>query len=59
MTAKQKPNVAVRLPDDLQTFLAAAAAKSYRSLSAEIRMRLEQSRLQDESRTQQIQKGQP
>jgi len=44
---KQKPNVAIRLPDDLQRFLVTAAARSYRSLSAEIRMRLEQSRAMD------------
>lgn len=46
--SQQKPNVAIRLSDDLQRFLVAAAARSYRSLSAEIRMRLEQSRALDQ-----------
>ena len=43
---KQKPTVAIRLPNELQDFLAKQAENSYRTLSAEIRMRLEQSRRQ-------------
>ena len=47
MTKKQKPNVAVRLPDDLQDYLRAKAAEGHRTLTGEINMRLERSRALD------------
>ncbi|MDP9908694.1 hypothetical protein J2W27_000787 [Variovorax boronicumulans] len=43
-TKKQKPPVALRLPDELQDFLTQEAAKGWRSLSREIVMRLNESR---------------
>lgn len=51
MTVKsnQKSPVGVRLPDELQKYLARKASESYRSLTAEIIMRLEQSRERDVS----------
>ncbi|MET3459783.1 hypothetical protein [Variovorax atrisoli] len=54
---KQKPPVSLRLPDSLQEFLVAEAAKGWRSLSREIVMRLEESRAR-QGTAQQIQKGQ-
>ena len=38
---KQKPNVQVRLSDDLERYLRERAAASHRTITAEIRMRLE------------------
>lgn len=50
MTRKpQKPNVSVRLPDDLQEYLTRKASEGYRTLTGEITMRLEESRRFDES----------
>ncbi|WP_422096307.1 hypothetical protein [Variovorax sp.] len=48
--ARQKPNVAIRLPDDLQQYLQLKAAEGYRTLTGEITMRLQWSRKRDESR---------
>lgn len=52
---KQKPNVAVRLSDDLEQYLREKATAAHRTLTGEIRLRLEQSRLADQ---QPQQKGQ-
>ncbi len=52
---KQKPNVAVRLSDDLEQYLREKATSAHRTLTGEIRLRLEQSRLADQ---QPQQKGQ-
>lgn len=41
---KQRPPVAVRISDDLEQYLRDKAAEGHRTLTAEIRMRLEQSR---------------
>ncbi|WP_313082608.1 hypothetical protein [Pulveribacter sp.] len=54
-SAKQKPNVAVRLSDDLEQYLREKAAAAHRTLTGEIRMRLEASRQADQ---QPQQKGQ-
>ncbi|WP_220811598.1 TraY domain-containing protein [Variovorax sp. UMC13] len=43
-TSKQKAPLAVRLPAELQDFLTQQAKASYRTLTAEVRMRLEESR---------------
>jgi hypothetical protein len=43
----QKPNIAVRLPADLQEYITRKAAESYRSLTGEITMRLERTRQSD------------
>ena len=40
---KQKPNVQVRLPDDLQEHLQRHAAENFRTLTGEITMRLTKS----------------
>lgn len=48
---KQKLNIAVRLTDDLGDFLRSQAAAARRTISAEIRMRLERTRQQDEQPT--------
>lgn len=48
MRAKQKPNIAVRLPDDLQAYLVRKAAEGFRSLTGEITMRLERTRELDQ-----------
>ena len=53
---KQKPSVAVRLGDELETYLRERAAAGHRSLSGEIRMRLEASQEADRQSTSQ--KGQ-
>ncbi len=53
---KQKPSVAVRLDDALETYLRERAAAGHRSLSGEIRMRLEASQQADQQSTNQ--KGQ-
>lgn len=45
---KQKPSVAVRLDDELETYLRARAAAGHRSLSGEIRMRLEATQQADQ-----------
>lgn len=44
---KQKSPVSLRLPDDLQKYLAQRANEGYRNLSQEIVMRLEASRQAD------------
>ena len=49
--AKQKPNVAVRLSDDLEQHLRERAAKAHRTLTGEIRMRLELTRQLDSQST--------
>lgn len=54
-SVKQKPNVAVRLSEELEQYLRDSAAKAHRTLSGEIRMRLEASRQADQ---QPHQKGQ-
>jgi plasmid stability protein len=38
---KQKPALAIRLPDPLEAHLRAKAAEAHRTITAEIRMRLE------------------
>ena len=55
ISAKQKPNVAVRLSDELEQYLRERAAAAHRTLTGEIRLRLEASR---ESDQQPQQKGQ-
>lgn len=55
MAIRQKPNVAIRLPDDLQQYLQRKAAEGYRTLTGEITMRLERTRELDQ---QPSQKGQ-
>lgn len=52
-SAKQKPNVAVRLNDDLEQYLREKATAAHRTLTGEIRMRLEASRQADQQTTQQ------
>jgi hypothetical protein len=47
-SAKQKPNVAVRLSDDLEQYLREKAAVAHRTLTGEIRMRLELTRQLDQ-----------
>lgn len=56
VSAKQKPNVAIRLSDELEQYLRACAAAAHRTLTGEIRMRLEASR---QAEQQPQQKGQP
>lgn len=51
LRAVQKPNIAVRLPDDLQEYIARKASESYRSLTGEITMRLECTRQLDLAQT--------
>lgn len=46
--ARQKPNVAIRLPDDLQQYLQHQASEGYRTLTGEITMRLERTRELDQ-----------
>lgn len=50
-SAKQKPNVAVRLSDELEKYLRDQAKTAHRTLTAEIRMRLEASRHADPRQT--------
>jgi hypothetical protein len=45
---KRKPPFSLVLPDDLEAFLRAKAGMGYRSMTKEITMRLEQSRMFDE-----------
>lgn len=52
---KQRPNVYIRLGDDLEQYLRDRAAAGHRTLTREIRMRLEASRQADQ---QPQQKGQ-
>lgn len=44
---KQKSPVSLRLPDDLQQYLAQRASQGYRNMSQEILMRLQASRQAD------------
>ncbi|WP_085210890.1 Arc family DNA-binding protein [Methylomagnum ishizawai] len=41
-TAKSAPSMSVRLPNDLKEWIAAEAGRNYRSLNAEIVVRLKQ-----------------
>lgn len=52
-SAKQKPNVAVRLSDELEQYLRERAAAAHRTLTGEIRLRLEASREADQQLPQQ------
>lgn len=54
-SAKQKPSVAVRLSEELEQYLRDRAAVAHRTLTGEIRLRLEASREADQ---QLQQKGQ-
>lgn len=53
---KQKSPVCLRLPDDLQQYLARCASDGYRNMSQEIVMRLEASRQADQQPQQKGQK---
>lgn len=55
---KQKPSVAVRLDDELESYLRSKALAAHRSLSGELRMRLEASREADQQPSQQKEKPQ-
>lgn len=47
-TPKQKPPLAIRVGEELEAYLRAKAAEGHRTITGEIRMRLEQSRRLDQ-----------
>lgn len=57
MTAnkKQKPPLAIRVGDELEAYLRARAAEGHRTITGEIRMRLERTHQQDQQAAQQPQ----